>query len=64
MKEVFDFVIRNFGMGEILFVVGMALLYSGVSILFSDASARVACGIILIGVGFILGREVQEGQGK
>ena len=59
MKEIFDFVIRNFGMGEFLFVFGMILLYSGVAVLLSDAWARAACGIILIRVGFILGREVQ-----
>ena len=44
-------------MGEFLFAIGMVLLYSGVSVLLSDAWARTACGIILIPVGFILGRE-------
>ena len=57
MKKLFSFVSRNLGMGEILFVAGMILLYSGVTVLLDPAWARVACGIILIPVGFVVGRK-------
>lgn len=57
MRKLFAFVIRNFGMGEFLFLTGMFMFYSGVSVLLSHPWAQAACGFVLIAVGFIVGRE-------
>jgi hypothetical protein len=47
LKKFFAF----FGAGEVIFLLGMILLFSGVSVLLSPAWAQSACGIILVGVG-------------
>jgi len=57
MKKLFSFLHQNFSMGEILFMMGMLLLYRGVSVLLSPSFAQAACGSILIIIGFIIGRQ-------
>ena len=57
IKRLLAIVRRSIGVGEALFVLGLILLYAGISSLFSHAWAQTACGIILVPVGFILGRE-------
>lgn len=57
MKQFFRRLATFFGIGEILFILGMILLYSGVTVLFSPAWARSACGIILVVVGLVKARE-------
>ncbi len=57
MRKIVSFLIRNFGVGEILFMMGMILLYRGVSATLSVAWANTVCGVILILIGFIRGRE-------
>ncbi len=57
MKKLFAFLTRHFGMGELLFVIGMLLLHRGVSATFTVAWANTVCGGILITIGFITGRQ-------
>ena len=40
-----------FGVSEILFIAGMALLYRGTSVLLSPEFAQAVCGAILAGTG-------------
>jgi uncharacterized membrane protein YjdF len=47
-----------FGINEVIFLIGMILLYSGVSVLSSAAWARSACGIILVVLALIKAREI------
>jgi hypothetical protein len=58
LQAISAFFLRNFGMGEILFVIGMLLLHRGVSVSFTVAWANTVCGGILILIGFITGRQV------
>lgn len=57
LKTISGFFLRNFGMGEILFVMGMLLLHRGVSVSFTVAWANTVCGGILILIGFLTGRQ-------
>lgn len=55
MMETLRRVIReNFGAPECFFLLGMALLYSGLSALTSPALARAACGAVLIFVAMLI----------
>jgi hypothetical protein len=58
LKKAFSQLAASLGTGEVLFLLGMILLYSGIAVLLSHAWARSACGIILVVVGLIKAREV------
>ena len=62
MKKLFNTFRANVGMGEIVFMTGMILLHCGVRASISLSWANTVCGIILVVVGFAIGREAEEGE--
>ena len=57
MKRLFAFFARHFELGEILFAAGMILLHCGVRASISLSWANTVCGIILVVVGVLIGRD-------
>lgn len=49
-----SFISQYIGLSELFFLVGMASLYCGLTVLFSQALAQTVCGAVLVFISILI----------